>query len=328
MAIDHTLLRMFMKMQERHGMSGKLLTIGVQDVMFSHEDAEEFFRKENYKFTPIPKAERTYRKSKAQTIYEGIFNVENPMHMHDLFRMMNFTEVASLDAFDADNPTILHDMNKPVPEQYVGKYDVVFDIGSMEHVFDVKSFVANCVAMTREGGTLVIYDALMGWHNECFYNFQTPFFFDVFKANGFEDISVYLNYFPKYHDFGDRKTVWLRFEYGDRVRFRKPNYNTHVLFVSKRAKALPEFKVPMQGYYAEYYNDFKDFQKAGGAEAEATPAMTHYMLENMPGIVRAMFPVLVPVYRALPNCIRTPAVDFLIYVKNRKKNAAREKIYC
>lgn len=327
MAIDHTLLRMFMKMQQRHGMAGKLLTIGVQDVMFSHEDAEEFFRKENYKFTPIPKEERTYRKSKAQTIYESIFNVENPMHMHDLFRMMNFTEVASLDAFDADKPTILHDMNKPIPEQYVGRYDVVFDIGSMEHVFDVKSFVANCIALTREGGTLVIYDALMGWHNECFYNFQTPFFFDVFRANGFEDISVYLNYFPKYHDFGDRKTTWLRFEYGDRVRFRKPNYNTHVLFISKRDKAVP-FAVPMQGYYAGYYQDFEEFEKAGGEKAEAAPEMSHYMLENMPSFVRGMFPVLVPIYRAMPNWLRTPAVDFLIYVKNRKKNASREKIYC
>jgi hypothetical protein len=325
MAIDHTLLRMFMKMQERHAISGKIVTIGVQDVMFNHESAEEFFKGENYKFTPIKQAERTYRKSKAQTIYEGIFNVNNPMHMHDLFKMMNFSEVASLDAFDADNPTILHDMNKPIPAQYEGKYDTVFDIGSMEHVFDVKHFVANCIAMLKEGGTLMIYDALLGWHNECFYNFQTPFFFDVFKLNGFEDISVYLNYFPKYHDFGDRKTTWLRFEYGDRVQFRKKNYNTHVLLVAKRAKALPQFLVPMQGYYQEYYNDWNAAQ-AGGKDAK--PELSHYMLENMPVIVRKLFPMLVPIYRMLPNWLRTPVVDALIYLRNRKKLAAREKIRC
>lgn len=323
MAIDHTLLRMFMKMQERYRLSGDIVTIGVQDVMFSHESGAEFFRQEKFSYTPIAENERALRKSKAQTVYEGIFNVKDPMHMHDLFRMLGFRGVASLDAFDADSPTILHDMNKPIPPQYKGKYDVVFDVGSMEHVFDVKQFVQNCVEMVKEDGVLLIYDALVGWHNECFYNFQTPFFFDVFKANGFEEISVFLNYFPKYHDFGSGKTTWLRFEYGDRPTFRKRNYNTHVLFIGRKAKTLPEFVVPMQGYYMEYYNDFVKAQQAAG---DAKPELSHYMLENMPGPVRALFPMLVPIYRMLPNALRTPIVDTLIYVKNRSKLAARERI--
>jgi SAM-dependent methyltransferase len=234
--------------------------------------------------------------------------------------MLGFRNAHSLDAFDADKPTILHDMNKPIPEQYKNKYDVVFDVGSMEHVFDVKHFVQNCVEMTKENGVLVIYDALMGWHNECFYNFQTPFFFDVFRANGFDEIGVYLNYFPKYHDFGKKKTVWQRFEYGDRPKFRKAGYNTHVIFFARKTKTLPEFVVPMQGYYAEYYKDFEKAQAAGEGE------MSHYMLENMPAPVRALFPMLVPIYRFLPNLVRAAVVDTLIAIKNRKKLAARERI--
>lgn len=85
MAIDHTLLRMFMKMQERYRLSGDIVTIGVQDVMFSHQSGAEFFRNQNFQFTPIDEQVQTFRKSKAQTVYEGIFNVKNPMHMHDLF---------------------------------------------------------------------------------------------------------------------------------------------------------------------------------------------------------------------------------------------------
>lgn len=324
MAIDHTLLRMFMKMQERYRLSGDLVTIGVQDVMFNHQSGAEFFKEENYKYTPIEESQRTYRKSKAQTVYEGIFNVKNPMHMHDLFKMLGFRNASSLDAFDADSPTILHDMNKPIPDQHKGKYDVVFDVGSMEHVFDIKEFVQNCVEMVKDDGVLIIYDALVGWHNECFYNFQTPFFFDVFKANGFDEISVFLNYFPKYHDFGKGKTTWLRFEYGDRPTFRKRNYCTHIFFIARKKKTLPEFVVPMQGYYTEYYNDFVKSQ--AGPEGAKPAEMSHYMLENMPAPIRSLFPLLVPIYRALPNFIRTPIVDALIYLKNRRKLAARERI--
>ena len=239
-----------MNLQSRYAMADSIVTIGVQDVMFSHQGAEEFFEKQNFKFTPIAESEQVRRKSKAQTVYEAVFGVKDPMHMHDLFRMLGFKTVDSLDAFDADNPTILHDMNKPIPDRYKNKYDVVFDIGSMEHVFDVKQFVQNCIDMLKENGILVIYDALLGWHNECFYNFQTPFFFDVFKANGIEDISVFVNYFPKYHDFRDSKTTWVRFEYEDRINFRKWGYCTHVLFIGRKAKSMPEFVVPMQGYYA------------------------------------------------------------------------------
>lgn len=325
MAIDPTLLRMFMKLQERNALSGSIVTIGVQDVIFSHDSARKFFEKQNYGYAPIEESERSYRKSKAQTLYESIFKVQNPMHMHDLFRMLNFDEVHSLDAFDADDPTILHDMNKKIPEEHHNKYDVVFDVGSMEHVFDIKQFVENCINMTKENGTLIIYDALLGWHNECFYNFQTPFFFDVFKSNGFEDISVYLNYFPKYHDFGDRETTWVRFHHGDRVQFRKKNYCTHILFIAKKAKTLPEFVIPLQGYYTEYYNDWN---AAKGQPDQATPELSHYMLENMPDFVQKSFPSLVPIYRALPVALRIPIVDTLIYLKNRRELATRERIRC
>jgi SAM-dependent methyltransferase len=324
MAIDHTLLRAFMRIQDRYKLrGGRMITIGVQDVMFSHESAAEFFRKENYAFKELPESERSFRKSKAQTLYETIFNVKNPMHMHDLFRMLHFDKAESLDAFDADKPTILHDMNKPIEEIHKGQYDLVFDIGSMEHVFDVRMFVQNCIEMVKPGGTLMIYDAMLGWHNECFYNFQTPFFFDVFRANGFEDISVYLNYFPKYHDFGELRTEWRRFEYGDRPKFRKRNHNTHILFIGKRAKVLPEFVIPMQGYYAEYY---KDFEAAQAKHGEAPAAeLSHYMIENMPRPIQKLFPVLVPIYRAMPTWLRTPIVDSLIAIKNRSKLASREQ---
>ena len=283
MAIDHTILRMFLKMQERYRLSGDIVTIGVQDVMFNHESGAEFFRDQNYKFVLIPAEHRTYRKSKAQIVYEGIFNVKNPMHMHDLFRMMGFGNVASLDAFDADHPTILHDMNKPIPEQHKGKYDVVFDVGSMEHVFDIRRFIQNCVELTKEGGVVILYDALSGWHNECFYNFQPPFFFDVFRANGFDEISLFLNYFPKYHDFGSRRTTWQRFGIWRSAHVQEAQLcHQRVLY-----RAQDQDPSGVRGADAglnhnmEYYNDFVKAQTSGG---ETKPELSHYMLENMPGV--------------------------------------------
>lgn len=46
-------------MQERYHLSGDIVTIGVQDVMFSHEDAERFFRDRGYPCTSLDQASRT-----------------------------------------------------------------------------------------------------------------------------------------------------------------------------------------------------------------------------------------------------------------------------
>jgi hypothetical protein len=87
---------------------------------------------------------------------------------------------------------------------------------------------------------------------------------------------------------------------------------------------MPEFVVPLQGYYTLYYNDWKKAQADPGGDQP----VSHYMLDNMPGFVRAFFPILAPIYRALPIFLRTPIVDGLIYLKNRRELRRRERIRC
>lgn len=315
MAIDHTVLNMLLRLQDRFSLRGSILTLGVQDVMLTHEGAADVLRKAGREIAPIPLPSRKYSKSKVQMLYEGVFNVKNPMHMDDLFIMLGFSSVSSLDVFDAEQPTILHDLNNPIPDQHKAKFDVVLDIGVAEHVFDVRQFIENCIDLLRENGVLILLLPLSGWHNECFYNFQPPFFFDVFAANGFTDMEVYLNYYPKYHTFGRSKTTWLRFEYGDRVAFRKKNYGTMILFAGRKRKSGP-FVIPVQTYYEQYHTQtMSDEQQP-----------SHYMMENMPGLIRRLFPVLVPVYRNLPLSIRVPIVDGLVQLKNRSKLATRERV--
>ena len=319
-----------MRIQERYGLSGSIVIFGVQDVMLSHEEVENVFAEANFRFRPIEKNARRFSASKLQAILEDMFKLKDPIHVHDLFTMMNFREVTTLDAFDTENPTIVHDLNKPIPDAYHGKYDVVLDIGVMEHVFDVKQFVRNCIYLLRHEGVLMLFVPLFGWHNECFYNFQPPFFFDVFSANGFDNISLYLNYFPKYYDFGKRKTTWLRFEYGDRVKFQRNNHFTMCLFVARKSRVLPEFVSPLQQSYKEYHDDWKaerTKQAAGDSLSTKSPP-SHWIIENMPMAVRRMLFVLAPIYRALPPSLRVPIVDKLVHLKNRSKLAGREKIRC
>lgn len=317
MAIDHSRLRMFLKMYRRYNFRGKILTIGVQDIMASHEDIAALLQKEKITYKEIPFKERRYRTSKGQKIFEKFSRVKNPMHMDDLFKMLNFDSVESLDAFDNDNPTIVHDLNKPIAEKYHGRCDLVVDIGCAEHIFDVKQVMQNLSNMIKVGGILYLYLPMLGWHNECFYNFQPPLFFDTFSANGYDDMTLYLNYYPKYFLRDKSRTKWVEYQYGDRSKFRKNFHYTHLLFVARKRYHRDSFVSPLMKYYLDW------FQKDG---KEKKKNESHYLIDNMPGIVVKLFPVLVPIFRILPNVLRSLVTDGLMEIRNMKKLAKREKL--
>lgn len=319
MAIDHSRLRMFLKMQRRYAFKGKILTIGVQDIMASHEDIASLLRKENFPYKEIPLSERKYRRSKGQKVFEKFFNVKNPMHMDDLFKMLNFQSVGSLDAFDNDNPAIVHDLNKPIPKEYYQKYDIVVDIGCAEHVFDVKQVMQNLSNMVKVGGVLYLYLPMLGWHNECFYNFQPPLFFDVFSANGYEDMVLYLNYYPKYFLRDKSKTKWVEYKYGDRAKFRKFFHYTHLLFIARKRHHVDNFVSPLMQYYLNWFQQ-------SNAQKGKVKNESHYMIDNMPSVVVKFFPLLIPVFKILPNMMRALITDSLIDIKNMKKLSKRERL--
>ena len=62
---------------------------------------------------------------------------------------------AHVDSFDVsnyENATIIHDMNKPIPDEHKNKYSVVFDGGTLEHVFNYPVALLNAMNMTQKGG--------------------------------------------------------------------------------------------------------------------------------------------------------------------------------
>jgi len=60
--------------------------------------------------------------------------------------------VDSFDYSDYEHATVLHDMNKPIPDEYKNKYGVVFDGGTLEHVFNYPVGLWNAMNMVSRGG--------------------------------------------------------------------------------------------------------------------------------------------------------------------------------
>jgi len=142
------------------------------------------------------------------------FPWRKPMYFaDDLFQALDFETVESVDNSTYESASIVLDMNEPVPESMHGRYDVVFDGGTLEHIFNFPVALASSMKMVKPGGHLMLYTPT---NNQCghgFYQFSPELHFRVFSPeNGFELIRIYLYYKRKYYHIVDPVVVHGRVE--------------------------------------------------------------------------------------------------------------------
>jgi hypothetical protein len=110
-----------------------------------------------------------------------------------LFAALGAKTIDSLDVTAAEQATVLHDLNQPVPEKLHNRYDIVLDAGTLEHVFNVSQAFFNCMRMVRVGGKLIIDTMANNYMGHGFFQFSPELFFTLLsKQNGFRTDSVVL----------------------------------------------------------------------------------------------------------------------------------------
>lgn len=65
------------------------------------------------------------------------------------------------------------------------KYDIVLDVGTVEHCFNIGQAIVNMAEMLNIGG-IIIHENPFNWPNHGFYNLNPTFFADFYAANGFK----------------------------------------------------------------------------------------------------------------------------------------------
>jgi len=109
------------------------------------------------------------------------------VYAEPLFRALGATEIVSLDASHYQGSSFEHDMNLPIPEKFKKQFDVVYDGGSIEHVFNAPQALKNCLEMVKIGGSYFVHTTANNCFGHGFYQFSPEFFFRALsKENGFK----------------------------------------------------------------------------------------------------------------------------------------------
>jgi SAM-dependent methyltransferase len=101
------------------------------------------------------------------------------------------TTLETLDYSAYEGATLVHDMNAPIADEFKGRFDVVIEGGSLEHIFNFPVAIKNLMQLVRLGGMAFL---TMPANNLCghgFYQFSPELIFRIFsKENGFEETRV------------------------------------------------------------------------------------------------------------------------------------------
>jgi SAM-dependent methyltransferase len=98
-----------------------------------------------------------------------------------LWKALGVKKIESLDYSDFEGADIVHDLNKPIPKKYQEKYDLVFDGGTLEHVFDVKTSMTNAYNLLAPGGTFMSMSPGNNFFAHGFYQFSPDLVFSFWK---------------------------------------------------------------------------------------------------------------------------------------------------
>ena len=146
---------------------------------------------------------------------------------------------------------ILCDLNKPIYLPHVPVYDIVLDVGTAEHCFNIAQAMMNMAALVKVGG-YIIHENPFNCSNHGFYNLNPTFYVDFYKANGFEVIECCL---------ATRDGRTANVPHGKRFKFLTEEANAFCIAQRLRVQA---FVHPVQAKYAATI-------PAAGVPGDSTP---------------------------------------------------------
>ena len=195
---------------------------------------------------------RTLRRLLEESGYEhanaGTILREAGGYAEPLFTLLGAKVVDSLDASDFESATLVHDLNRPIPTDLHERFTAVVDSGSLEHVFDFPTAVANCMRLAAPNGHVMLVTPTNNLMGHGFYQFSPDLLYRVFaNENGYEvESMVVFESRPRapWYAVGDPKALRQRVEL-------RNSWETYLAMRGRRTHVVELFaNAPQQSDYA------------------------------------------------------------------------------
>lgn len=271
MGLTKEITRFILQSAAKGAPFGRVLTLGHQYTSVSPERLQQQLAEHG--FWPPRCGEEEFRKHMADPVdrFEGLAHA------------MGASEVIACDASDYEGAQWTHDLNRPVPESWHNAFDVVLDSGTLEHVFNFPTAVANCMRAVRPGGRLFLFTPANNYFGHGFYQFSPELFYRVLSPeNGFRVDRMWLranaegssNFLGVQYPFPITTEAWeVRDPAAIHERVTLVNDVPVLLFIeaTKERDVVPFQRTPQQSDYVEQWGEEPEGNAAKSPGATTQP---------------------------------------------------------
>lgn len=202
-------------------------------------------------------------------------------HAEPFFQALGAKTVNSMDATDYEGADTIHDLNQPVPLDWRARYDVVFDGGSLEHVFQFPTALLNCLQLVKTGGHFIAYTPANNYFGHGFYQFSPELWWRALsKESGFQIdklVAVEFGWRVRMFEISDPAQI------GSRISIVNHAYVLLFLCARKIGPTPESFGPVMQSDYAATWDQSRN---APPSNAPQKPNWQRRLLETAPGLAR------------------------------------------
>jgi hypothetical protein len=175
-----------------------------------------------------------------------------------LFEALGATRVDTIDNSDYEGAKFVHDMNQPIPAEWREQFDVVYDGGTLEHIFNFPIALRNSMEMLRPGGRLFIHNCANNMCGHGFYQFSPELFYRALSPeNGFEVERMIIHRIGPYggwHEVSDPNII--------RERVELITFTPVLILVQAKRVAVKEVfaRMPLQSDYVVKWQETDKIQ--------------------------------------------------------------------
>jgi SAM-dependent methyltransferase len=250
---------LFLKSKYPRECSGSILQLGRQDAYFDFGVLQTMADKFGVGLEPVK-----------------VNHVENPWVKQrviddvTLFSALGFQTVDSLDFVGNETPSIVHDLNQPVPAEFCGRWSVIYDGGTLEHVFDIAAAFRNIHRMLKPGGIAIHENPTNHFVDHGMWQVNPTAVVDFYSANGYEILEAWICLFEFHQNMHSEQPH--RFVYEPYV-FEKLSFGGFPpglacsFVVAKKPLVHREAVTPTQGFYVRHWGESPD----GARKAASQP---------------------------------------------------------
>jgi SAM-dependent methyltransferase len=170
-----------------------------------------------------------------------------------LIALLGLGRPQTLDVSPYEGADIIADLNVPVPAELLGRFGLIVDGGTMEHVFDLRQGMKNTADMLRPGGRVVHTTPVNNYVNHGFVQISPTMYHDYYLENRYEDVRGVMYVQPRAATLESR---WNFFHYehatmgGVNSMFCTEDTQMGIYFTAEKTAASTSGRIPMQSYFA------------------------------------------------------------------------------